>query len=95
MGPLVVTILVVLVGSGLCSGSETALLSVPEVRVRHLAEEGGRSARALLAIKEHLARPISAIVVLNNIFNIVGSITVGLIAAASSAKRWVGSSPGS
>ncbi len=90
MGALVGTILVVLVGSGLCSGTETALLSVPTVRARKLAQEGGRRARALLAIKQHIARPISAIVVLNNVFNIVGSIAVGSVAAATYGERWVG-----
>jgi CBS domain containing-hemolysin-like protein len=90
MATLLVAILVVLVGSGLCSGSETALLSIPEVRARQLAEDGGRAARALHAIKQQIARPISAIVVLNNIFNIVGSIAVGTIAAVEFGERWVG-----
>ncbi len=87
---LILAILVVLVGSGLCSGSETALLSVPLVRARQLASEGGRAARALLTLKQEIARPISAIVVLNNVFNIVGSIAVGMIAAAEFGDAWVG-----
>ncbi len=90
MAALVGAILAVLLGSGLCSGSETALLSVQEVRVRQRADEGGRAARSLLEIKQHLARPISAIVVLNNIFNIVGSIAVGTIAAQVFGQQWVG-----
>ncbi len=90
MGALIVTVLVVLLGSGLSSGTETALLSVPPVRVRTLAAEGGRRAHALLVIKEHIARPISAIVVLNNVFNIGGSIAVGAVAAATFGERWVG-----
>lgn len=90
MSALVIAILIVLVGSGFCSGSETALLSVPIVRVRQLATDGGRAARALLAIKRNIARPISAIVVLNNIFNIVGSVAVGTIAAAEFGEAWVG-----
>jgi CBS domain containing-hemolysin-like protein len=87
---LLLAVLVVLVGSGLCSGSETALLSVPMVRARQLASEGGRAAKALLAIKQEIARPISAIVVLNNVFNIVGSIAVGMLAAAEFGEAWVG-----
>jgi CBS domain containing-hemolysin-like protein len=90
MGALIGTVLVVLIGSGLCSGTETALLSVPGVRARQLAEQGGTRARALLAIKQHIARPISAIVVLNNIFNIVGSIAVGAVAASTFGEAWVG-----
>lgn len=90
MTALVVTILVVLLGSGVCSGSEIALLSVPPVRARQLAETGGSRAQALLAIKEHIARPVAAIVVLNNIFNIVGSILVGATATAAFGSGSVG-----
>lgn len=90
MGALIGTVLVVLIGSGLCSGTETALLSVPAVRTRQLAEAGGRRARALWAIKQNIARPIAAIVVLNNVFNIVGSIAVGRAAAAAFGEQWVG-----
>lgn len=90
MSALVATILVVLIGSGLCSGSEIALLSVPSVRARQLAEAGGKRALALREIKEHIARPIAAIVVLNNVFNIVGSIAVGTTATAVFGQRWVG-----
>jgi CBS domain containing-hemolysin-like protein len=90
MGVLIGTVLVVLIGSGLCSGSEIALLSVPPVRARQLAQEGGTRAHALLAIKQEIARPIAAIVVLNNVFNIVGSIAVGSIAIAVFGERWVG-----
>lgn len=90
MAALVATVLVVLVGSGLCSGSEAALLSVSEVRARQFAERGRRRGRALLAIKQQIARPIAAIVILNNVFNIVGSITVGAVAAAVLGHAWVG-----
>jgi CBS domain containing-hemolysin-like protein len=90
MGALVGTVLVVLLGSGLCSGTETALLSVPAVRARQLAAEGSRRGRTLLSIKLEIARPISAIVVLNNVFNIVGSIAVGSVAASTFGERWVG-----
>lgn len=90
MGALIGTVLVVLVGSALCSGTETALLSVPAVRARQLAEAGGRRAAALWAIKQAIARPIAAIVVLNNVFNIVGSIAVGSAAIAAFGDQWVG-----
>lgn len=90
MGALAGTILVVLIGSALCSGTETALLSVPEVRARQMAEQDGVRARALWAIKRKLVRPISAIVVLNNVFNIVGSIAVGTVAAATYGDAAVG-----
>lgn len=90
MVTLVVAVLVVLVGSALCSGSEAALFSVSEVRARQRAEAGGRGARALLRIKERMSRPIATIVILNNVFNIVGSITVGAAAVRELGSQWVG-----
>lgn len=90
MGTLTVAVLVVLIGSALSSGTEAALLSVPEVRARQLEETAGRRGRALWAIKQRIARPISAIVILNNVFNIVGSISVGVIATATFGERSVG-----
>ena len=79
---LIVVMLSVILGSALCSGTETALLSVPIMRVRQLAQSRKPAAIALLAIREKISRPIASIVILNNIFNIVGSIVVGQVTAA-------------
>lgn len=87
---LALAVLAVLLCSGLCSGAEAALLSVPTLRARQLAESGGKRAVALLRIREGMVRPIAAIVVLNNIANIVGSITVGTMAARILGSQWIG-----
>ena len=80
---LAITVLIIILGSALCSGTETALLSIPLLRVRQLAQtHTSPAAIALLAIRQHVSRPIASIVILNNIFNIVGSIVVGRIAAS-------------
>ncbi|NJM98486.1 MAG: HlyC/CorC family transporter [Phormidesmis sp. RL_2_1] len=83
---LAIAVSIVIIGSALCSGTETALLSVPLLRAKQIAQgEPNRkpspAAIALLSIRQHVSRPIATIVVLNNIFNIVGSIVVGRIAA--------------
>jgi CBS domain containing-hemolysin-like protein len=78
---LILGVIVVLVGSALCSGAEAVLFSVSTTRVRVLAEKGSAAGAALRTIKENMGRPIATIVVLNNIFNIVGSMVVGSIAA--------------
>jgi CBS domain containing-hemolysin-like protein len=87
---LVSAVLLVLLSSGLCSGTEAALFSVPYVRSRQLAMEGRRGAKALLYVRENMARPIATIVVLNNVANIVGSITVGAIALRVLGDEWLG-----
>jgi CBS domain containing-hemolysin-like protein len=87
---LLIAVLVVILGSALCSGTEAALFSVPVIKVRQLAESGTPAARVLLQIRENMSRPIATIVVLNNIFNIVGSIVVGGIAAVVLGEEWLG-----
>lgn len=82
MAQLIFVMLAVIVGSALCSGIETALLSVPMMRVRQLAQSRKPAAIALLSIREKISRPIASIVILNNIFNIVGSILVGQVTAS-------------
>lgn len=72
---------IVVIGSALCSGSEAALFSISPIKVRQLAESKAPAASVLQKIKENMSRPIATIVILNNIFNIVGSIVVGGLAA--------------
>jgi len=87
---LIVAFLVILI-SALCSGTEAALFSVPIMKVRQLADEGGiRGTRSLLKIREKMNRPIAMIVILNNIANIVGSIFVGVIATNELGSEWLG-----
>ncbi|PDV98219.1 hemolysin family protein [Candidatus Chloroploca asiatica] len=76
--------------SAVCSGAEAALFSVSMVRVRQLAEGGGAAAKTLLQIRENMARPISTIVVLNNIANIGGSLLIGNLATEVFGSQWIG-----
>ena len=77
---LLIVVIFVISGSALCSGIEAALFSVSTLKVRQLAQSKNPSAVALLAIRENMNRPIATIVVINNVFNIVGSIITGSIA---------------
>ena len=77
---LIFVVIFVISGSALCSGIEAALFSVSTLKVRQLAQTKNPSAVALLAIRENMNRPIATIVVINNVFNIVGSIITGSIA---------------
>ncbi len=80
MEPLTVLILAVLVTvfvSAFCSLMEATLYAVPHPHVKHLAEEGSKSARRLLLLKEDIGRPISAILILNTISNTGGASLAG------------------
>ena len=80
MTTLIVLALVVVIGSGLFSGIEAALFSVPHSRVLLLKEQDKKGATALAEIKENPQKAIIIIVIANNIVNIVGSIFVGVVA---------------
>ena len=80
MSLLLVSVLLLLLLSGLTSMAEAAIFSVPPSRVHLAVEYGRRGSRRLLRIKEEIQRPVATLVVLNNCVNIGGSIFVGFLA---------------
>ena len=94
MKELIFAVVLVLFCSGICSGVEAALLSVPLIKLRKLAETKKPSALALLSIRLKINRPITTIVTLNNIANIGGSIFVGGVATSVLGSQWLGTFTG-
>jgi len=90
MLPLAIAIFSVILASALASGAEAALLSVPYTRVALLAEERVSGAKTLLALKDDLSRAISAIVILNNVSNIVGSMVIASMATEAFGSSALG-----
>lgn len=90
MTTLIILILLVVIGSGLFSGMEAALFSVPQSRAILLGEQKRKGSNALLEIRENLSRAIIVIVIGNNIVNIVGSMFVGVLAASVFGNTWLG-----
>ncbi len=88
---LALLVLVVLVGSALCSGIEAALLTVNPVRIHELAARprplGG--ARRLEQLRQRLGRTLAVLVIANNGFNIFGSLMLGGYAARVFEQRGV------
>ncbi len=92
---LLIAALLVIFISALCSGTEAALFSVPIIKVRQIADEQGEKGRTrrgikpLLIIREKMSRPISMIVILNNITNIGGTTVVTLLAKEQFGSIWI------
>ena len=80
----------ILLLSFLASSMEAALFSVTPVQIERLLEQHKPGAARLRATKERIQESIVAIVILNNIANIAGSIFVGAIATEVFADLWVG-----
>ena len=66
-------IFVLLLLSGLFSGSETALTAASKARLHKLAQDGNRKASKVLALIENKERLIGAILLGNNLVNILAS----------------------
>lgn len=82
---LIISILIVF--SAFFSLSETALLSVNKIRIRHLAETGNKRAKKLVKLLENPEMFLAAILIGNNIVNISASVL-----ATDAALRFFGSS---
>lgn len=77
--------LVLLILSGVFSGSETALVSISLGRAEALAREGRRGAAAVYLLKRHPARMLITILIGNNVVNIAASAMATVL-----ATRWLG-----
>ncbi|MAT39390.1 MAG: hypothetical protein CL946_07275 [Ectothiorhodospiraceae bacterium] len=76
--------------SFLSSSMEAALFSVTHVQIEQMEERRRRGAHRLKGNKENIQDSIIAIVILNNLANITGSILVGSIASTVFDEVWLG-----
>lgn len=65
----IVALIILLAFSAFFSSAETALTTVNKIRIRNLADEGSRRAKAILDVTENSAKLLSAILIGNNIVN--------------------------
>ena len=68
--------------SGFFSGSEIAMFSVPESRIRAFRDQGRRGSRALMALREDQDRALITILIGNNLANI-GAASMATYAATT------------
>jgi CBS domain containing-hemolysin-like protein len=76
----IIALLVLLVFSGVFSGSETALVALSMARVESLVKEGRAGARALHQLKEDPSRMLTTILIGNNLVNIAASALATVMA---------------
>ena len=75
-----VTLIFLLILSGVFSGSETALVAISMARVDALVKEGRPGARALAKLKQDPSRMLTTILIGNNIVNIGASVLATVLA---------------
>lgn len=81
----IVALFILLILSGLFSGSETALISISLARVEGLVREGRSGAQALLWLKRNTTQMLIAILIGNNLVNIASASMATVV-----ATRWFG-----
>ena len=85
---LILAIFILLILSAFFSGSETALLSFPRLRLKHLARKGDRRAVVILALLKRPDRLLGTILVGNNLVNTAAvSIATYLVASWMTDKE--------
>ena len=78
----IVLLVILLIGSGFFSASETALMSLSRIKMRHLEEDGVKGAKLVSSLIEDSNRLLTSILIGNNIVNIAAtSITTSLFTA--------------
>ena len=75
--PVLLLMVVLLAVSAACSASEAAMLAINKVRLRHLMEQGNRTAKLTFHLLTQLDRVIGTLLIANNL------VTVALSAVAS------------
>lgn len=66
-------LVILLIGSGFFSASETALMSLSKIRMRHMKDEGVKGAKLVSSLIEEPNKLLSSILVGNNIVNIAAT----------------------
>jgi putative hemolysin len=82
---LLVWVPVLLVISFLFSGMESGLLSISQVRMRHLAHQGDRAARRLERLLKHPTRLLATVLLITSLLNIAA-----LVILAGALVGWLG-----
>lgn len=90
MGQLITATFILLAGSAFCSSSEAALFSISTAQIEAEKKKKTANAHLLGKIKKNINSSVGAIVILNNLFNIVGTIYVGIIASQIFTPSQVG-----
>lgn len=79
---LAITVLLVLIVSGLCSLIEAVLYSVSWSHIENLRKKGKKTGELLYNLRQNVDEPITAILTLNTISHTVGAAVAGAIAAS-------------
>ena len=78
----IIVLLILLIGSSFFSASETALMSLSKIRIRHMQDEGIKGAKLVASLIDDPNKLLTSILIGNNVVNIAAtSISTSLFIA--------------
>ncbi|MDU5111204.1 MAG: hemolysin family protein [Clostridium sp.] len=86
----IILLVILLIMSGFFSMSETALMALSKIRIRHMVDEGVKGAKLVEKLTEDPSRLLGAILIGNNIVNIGASALATSIAVKTIGESGVG-----
>ncbi|GAA0749263.1 hemolysin family protein [Clostridium sartagoforme] len=86
----IVLLVILLLMSGFFSMSETALMALSKIRIRHMVEEGVKGAKLVERLAEDPSRLLGAILIGNNVVNIGASALATSVAVKAFGEGSVG-----
>ncbi|MBE6052801.1 MAG: HlyC/CorC family transporter [Clostridium sartagoforme] len=86
----ILLLIILLIMSGFFSMSETALMALSKIRIRHMVEEGVKGAKLVERLSENPSKLLGAILIGNNIVNIGASALATSIAVKVIGPSGVG-----
>lgn len=86
----IVLLIILLAMSGFFSMSETALMALSKIRIRHMVEDGVKGAKLVEKLSEDPSRLLGAILIGNNIVNIGASALATSVAVKAIGESGVG-----
>lgn len=86
----IILLVILLVMSGFFSMSETALMALSKIRIRHMVDEGVKGAKLVEKLSEDPSKLLGAILIGNNIVNIGASALATSIAVKAIGESGVG-----
>lgn len=86
----IILLIILLLMSGFFSMSETALMALSKIRIRHMVDEGVKGAKLVEKLSEDPSRLLGAILIGNNIVNIGASALATSVAVKAIGESGVG-----
>lgn len=86
----IILLIILLVMSGFFSMSETALMALSKIRIRHMVDEGVKGAKLVEKLSEDPSKLLGAILIGNNIVNIGASALATSLAVKAIGESGVG-----